>query len=104
MTTQIIDHNYNVVVRDEQGNEYLMYANRLHSERLDNWLEWHCNAGLDYILIEDNLRVYGAQCENDYLGTLFDDFALLDSPTVCRLSRCTNCTDDLLMTKSAPNK
>jgi len=51
MTTQIIDHNYNIIVRDEQGNEYLMYANRLHSEQLDNWLGWHCNAGLDYILI-----------------------------------------------------
>lgn len=99
MTTQIIDQNYNVVVQDEQGNEYLMYSNRLHFEQLDHWQGWQCNAGSDYILIDSQLNVYGAQCENDYLGKLFDDFKLLDGPTTCHLSRCTNCTDDLLITK-----
>jgi hypothetical protein len=98
---QIIDHNYNVIVRDEQGNEYLMYANRLHSEQLDYWKGWKCNAGSDYILIDSELNVYGAQCENDFLGVLFQDFKLLDQPTTCKLERCTNCTDDLLTIKSA---
>jgi hypothetical protein len=104
MTTYKIDHNYNLIATDSCGDQYLMYANRLHYEKLDHWQDWSCNAGYDCILIEGNLQVYSAQCENDFLGTLFEDFQLLDQPTVCRLPRCTNCTDDLLLTKMAPVK
>jgi len=100
MPAQIIDKNYNAIVHDEQGNEYRMYSNRLHIENLDNWQGWKCNAGSDYILIDSKLNVFGAQCENDFLGLLFEDFTLLDGPTTCKLPRCTNCTDDLLITKS----
>ena len=33
--------NYNCRITTDTGEEYLVYANWLHNERLDNWQGWH---------------------------------------------------------------
>ena len=92
--------NYNCRVTTDTGEEYLLYANWLHNEKLDNWQGWICEAGSTRLLIDKNLEIHSGECHNDYLGTV-DNFTLLEQ-TTCRRERCTGCTDDLIVAKHKP--
>jgi len=96
-----IDNNYNVRAWDDQGDCYLLFANRLHNEKLVNWKGWHCHAGVDMIVIDFNLNVYSGECKNDLLGNLDSDFRLIENYTICRMPTCNNCTSDLKVEKSS---
>jgi len=98
----IIDKNYNTVVTTEDGNEYLVFADRLHNESLDHWKGWRCAAGAEYLAIDPNFDVYGSMCKNDYLGNLESNFELLKNYTECKLPRCVLCTADLMIDKFKP--
>ena len=91
--------NYNVKITTETGEEFLVYANWLHNNHLDEWQGWRCEAGATRLLIDKDLKVYSGECKNDYLGSAIDGFELLDH-TICKQSRCTGCTDDLTIEKS----
>lgn len=80
-----------------------MNANTLHNNQIDCWQDWQCNAGHTRIYIKSNLDVYGGECLNDYLGRLDQDWQLLPESTVCKRTRCTGCTDDLLTPKRKNN-
>lgn len=94
-----IDNNYNVKVWDDNNNCYLMFANRLHNEKLDCWQGWHCRAGVDMIVIDFDLNVYGSECKNDLLGNLDSDFQLIEDYTTCGRTTCISCTNDLAVEK-----
>jgi hypothetical protein len=91
---------YNCEITLDNGEQYKISANWLHNNQLDNWKGWQCNAGFHRIDVDKNFDVYSAQCQNDYLGNLFTEWQPLDAPTICKKSRCTGCTDDLLITKA----
>lgn len=91
-------NNYNCQITTESGETYLIYANWLHNEKLDNWLGWSCEAGVTRLLIDKDLKVYSGECKNDYLGSAIDGFELLDY-AICKQIRCTGCTDDLVVAK-----
>jgi hypothetical protein len=90
--------NHNCKITTDQGNEYLVYANWMHNEEIDNFKNWKCDAGVTRISIDANLNVYSGECKNDYLGNAQSDFEL-NQQTVCKRERCTGCTDDLMVKK-----
>jgi len=94
--------NYNCKVTTESGEEYLVYANWLHNNNLDNWKGWSCEAGATRISIDQKLNVYSGECKNDYLGSAIGEFTLLEH-TICKQERCTGCTDDLMVAKNLPS-
>ena len=94
--------NYNCRITTDTGEEYLVYANWLHNERLDNWQGWHCEAGATRIAIDKNLEVWSGECHNDYLGSVLEDFVIFKHNSICKRDRCTGCTDDLILAKHKP--
>ena len=98
----IVDTNYNTRVTLENGDEYLMFADRLHTENLDHWKGWHCAAVMNYLIIDPKLDVYGSRCRNDFLGNLENNFTILDDYTICKRDRCVFCTADLMISKFRP--
>jgi hypothetical protein len=100
---QLKNHeNYNCRVTTDTGEEFLIYANWLHNNQMDNWKGWHCGAGATRLSIEENFDIYSAYCKNDYIGNALTGFELADY-TICKLDRCDGCTDDLLVEKHAPD-
>ena len=92
--------NYNCEVTLEDGSKFKVYANWMHNEKLDCWKGWKCKAGVSRIMIFDDM-VYSGECKNDFLGNL-DSWELNENFTLCDRSRCTGCTDDLVLEKYAP--
>lgn len=92
--------NYNCKVTTDTGDEYLLYANWLHNNQLDNWNGWQCDAGVTRILIDKHLNVHSGECLNDFLGNALTDFTIKDT-NICKRLTCTGCTDDLLTQKKA---
>ena len=90
---------YNCEIELDNGDKYRVGANWLHNENLDHWQDWSCDAGYRRLDIDKNFNVYSAQCKNDLLGNIFTDWAVLTEPTVCKFTRCTGCTDDLIQHK-----
>lgn len=83
----------------ENQSTHLLDANWLHNNNYDNWKDWNCFAGNDRIFIAADGTVYSGECCNDVLGNIDTEWHLLSQPTVCRRTRCTGCTDDLIITK-----
>lgn len=93
------DHKYyNCRIYLDDQTEFLVEANWLHNNNLDHWQGWQCNAGTDRIYIDPLGDVYSAECKNDYLGHIDQDWDL-QQPTQCKQTTCTGCTDDLLVAK-----
>jgi hypothetical protein len=90
--------NYNCKITTDDGQDYLVYANWLHNERLDNWQGWHCAAGATRFFINDKLEVWSGECKNDFLGNALTQWTV-KTHTVCKRETCTGCKDDLLVTK-----
>jgi len=81
-----------------------VFANWIHNNDLDHWNGWQCNAGVTRISIDKQCDVYSGECHNDFLGNaLAGDLKLLSEPTTCQQSRCTGCTDDLMVKKQKPS-
>ncbi len=97
--TSIIDQAYNCKVTCDNNEQFFINANRLHNLNLDHWAGWHCEAGMNRLWIEHDGSIYGSECKNDYLGNIFDEWKILTSPTICQKTRCTGCTDDLILKK-----
>ena len=96
---QFSDHQYyNCRVYLDDQTEFLVDANWLHNNQLDQWQNWQCNAGVERIHISSTGEVYSGECENDYLGHIDQDWNL-QQPTQCQRKTCTGCTDDLLVAK-----
>jgi len=95
--------NYNCTITTDSGKQYNVFANWIHNQQLDNWQGWQCNAGLTRLYIDKNGDVYSGECCNDHLGNVFlDTFKINTRPTTCQQSRCTGCTDDLVVKKQQP--
>jgi hypothetical protein len=92
------DLNYNSKVTFADNTTALIYATRLHNEKIDYWKGWQCAAGVDSIYIYEN-TVYGGECCNDKLGVLTQEWELIDDYTICKLERCSGCTVDLMQKK-----
>jgi len=90
---------YNCKVTTDSGQEFLLDANWIHNQQLDNWKNWSCNAGLDRIYINADLDVFGGECMNDHLGNILTEWDVLTAATTCQRARCTGCTDDLIQYK-----
>lgn len=92
------DHfDYNIKVTTDSGTQYKIFANWLHNNQFDHWKGWVCSAGATRLYVDKDFRVFGGECKNDQLGSVFD-FQLLTN-TVCKRDRCTGCTDDLMVAK-----
>jgi hypothetical protein len=94
--------NYNCKITTDSGEGYLVYANWIHNNQLDNWQGWQCEAGATRLFIDKDFSTYGGECKNDYLGSALDGFTILDT-TICKKIRCTGCTDDLIVAKNLPS-
>lgn len=90
--------NYNCEITTKSGKTYKIYANWLHNEDLNYWQGWECSAGATRLYIDKNFDIWSGQCRNDYLGNGLDKFDILEK-TICQRSRCTGCTDDLMVAK-----
>lgn len=94
------EHNCNIVVLTDKGNEYRIYANWLHNQNIDYFKDWHCEAGRQRIFIDVNSDVYSGECQNSLLGNLDSGWDLLEEDdAICHRTRCTGCTGDLLTYK-----
>jgi MoaA/NifB/PqqE/SkfB family radical SAM enzyme len=97
-------NNYNCTITTDLDCQYRVYANSLHNQQLDHWKGWQCNAGFTRLHIDKNGDVYSGECRNDFLGNVFDGtFEINKQPTICQRSRCTGCTDDLIVKKQKPS-
>ena len=101
MSTLSNHSNYNCRVLTDTGEEYLIYANWLHNNNQDHWQGWTCETGSTRLFIDKNLEVFGGECKNQYLGNALTGFITVEN-AVCKLPRCTGCTDDLMTSKSHP--
>jgi hypothetical protein len=90
--------NYNCKITTDMGEEYLVYANWIHNNRLDSWQGWSCDAGHTRFYIDKNFNVWDGECKNRQLGNVLTNWAPI-TDNVCRRSTCTGCTDDLLTRK-----
>lgn len=90
---------YNCEITLDNGETYRVSANWIHNNNLDHWQGWSCDAGYKRLHIDKDFNVYSAVCQNDKLGNLFGQWQVLDAPTRCQRSRCTGCTDDILIGK-----
>ena len=90
---------YNCEILLDDGTKYRVDANWLHNQKLDHWQGWECDVGNTRIFIDSDLSVYGGECMNDKLGDADQDWQLLEKSTICKKTRCTGCTDDLLIYK-----
>lgn len=90
---------YNCTIRLDNTQEFNINANWLHNESLDNWENWKCDAGHTRMYIDSNLDVYSGECCNDYLGNLQRTWEIMTIPSICKQTRCSSCTDDLLVKK-----
>jgi len=90
---------YNCEIVLNTGETYRVSANWLHNQNLDQWQDWSCSAGQKRIMIDENFDVFSGECLNDNLGNLLKDWSPLSNFTKCRQSRCTGCTDDLIVDK-----
>lgn len=100
-TTLSIQHkeNYNVSVIDEDGEEHLCHANDLQEWDIHHFKDWKCQAGVKYLYVTENGDAWGSQCENDYLGNVYEHVVMLCGWTVCKQEKCTGCTNDLAVKK-----
>jgi hypothetical protein len=90
---------YNCKVTTNTGQEFLVDANWIHNNGLDNWQNWTCNAGKDRIYIDSKLDVFNGECINDQLGNILTGWDIMTTATTCKKIRCTGCTDDLIQHK-----
>lgn len=90
--------NYNCEITTESGQTFRIYANWLHNENLDHWQGWECSAGSTRLYIDKNFDVWSGDCKNDFLGHALTEFEILEQ-TICKRTRCTGCTDDLVIAK-----
>lgn len=95
---------YNCEITLDNGEKYQISANWMHNNDLDHWKGWNCDAGYRRLDIDKNFDVYSAQCKNELLGNLFNEWSMYDSPSKCLRERCTGCTDDLLIGKQQSSK
>ena len=91
--------NYNCKILLNNDEEYVIYANWMHNNQLDNWKGWACEAGAARIFIDKNLNVWSGECKNDLLGSIDNGWNLYQSHSLCKRDRCTGCTDDLIVKK-----
>ena len=61
------------------------------------------NCELDGKIFSGNCIQYFGECKNDHLGSAISGFDLI-SHAVCQKEACTGCTDDLMVSKQAPNE
>lgn len=95
--------HYNCEIILSDNTKYRVEANWLHNEHLDNWRTWECNAGHKRLMIDSDLTVYSGECLNDNLGNITTGWIPLTKSTICKQTRCTGCTDDLLQYKRKLN-
>lgn len=91
---------YNCRVYLDDGTSFVMDANWLHNNNLDQWKDWNCYAGKDRLYIDPTGKIFGAECENDFIGHIDQDWELFEQPTVCKRTRCSGCADDLMVEKN----
>lgn len=91
---------YNCIVQLDSGETYMLAANWIHNQDLDHWQGWRCDAGYKRLMIDEKFEVYSGECLNNHLGNVLDNWSPLENSTVCYQSRCTGCTDDLLIAKT----
>ena len=91
--------NYNCEITLDTGQQYLVYANWIHNNRLDQWSGWSCSAGHTRFLIDKDFEIYSGECKNDHLGNVLSNWNI-KTDTLCKRNTCTGCTDDLLTEKS----
>lgn len=90
--------NYNCEITLDTGETYRVFADWIHNEDLDHWQNWHCEAGNTRFYIDKNFDVWSGMCKNDYLGNALDTWDP-KSDVLCKRSRCSSCTDDLMVGK-----
>jgi hypothetical protein len=94
------NHNNNCLIELDDGREYLIYANWMHNQQIDNFKGWRCDAGVTRITIDQTGQIFSGECHNNNLGHLDTGWELLDeSIAICKRDRCSACTDDLLIKK-----
>jgi hypothetical protein len=90
--------NYNCTITLDSGEQYNVYANWIHNQGLDQWQNWHCDAGHTRFYIDKNFDIWSGECKNDHLGNIITGWNL-KTDTTCNRPTCTGCTDDLITTK-----
>jgi len=90
--------NYNCKITTDNDQEYLVYANWIHNNRLDNWKGWHCDSGFTRFYIDKNFDIWNGECQNTQLGNVLGEWEIC-TDNICKLETCTGCTDDLIVKK-----
>jgi len=100
----IIDHDYNCLITDTEGQQYYVSGTSLYNNHLIKWKGWKCSSGINSIYINAKMEIFGAKCCNDKLGSLSEGIELLSEYTTCNQEQCRPCVVGLQADKYDPTK
>jgi len=83
-----------------KDRELMMHANDVIKKHLNQYKNWHCNAGLESLMINWDGDVHRATCRvGGTLGNIYtNSFVVPTSPVICDRNYCT-CAADIPLTK-----
>jgi MoaA/NifB/PqqE/SkfB family radical SAM enzyme len=95
--TSTVQPNTVLIYKDR---EEMMHANDVIKKHLNQYKNWHCNAGLESLMINWDGEVHRATCRvGGTLGNIYtNSFVVPTSPVICDRNYCT-CAADIPLTK-----
>lgn len=95
--TSTVEPNTVLMYKDR---EVMMHANDVIKKHLNQYNGWHCNAGLESLMINWDGDVHRATCRvGGTLGNIYtNSFVVPTSPVICDRNYCT-CAADIPLTK-----
>jgi len=90
----------NTILMFKDSDTVILLANDVIKKKLNQYKNWHCNAGLESLMIDWNGEVYRATCRvGGTLGNIYSNsFIIPTSPVICSRNHCT-CAADIPLTK-----
>lgn len=91
----------NLARRGQIINEQSTLLNQSHLliNKQNQYIDWQCYGGLEYIVIDQYGNIYTSQCRQNPLGNIQDaQISWPEHPQICRKKSCF-CSSDLFLTK-----
>lgn len=90
-------------ILDDKGNTTIAHPLILRNFDKNRFLGWQCSMGIKNVSIKYAGNVYGAHCEQLYLGSVYDYEKIQwpNEPSICRDEFCP-CASDMIIDKKSP--
>lgn len=88
----------------EDRTTELIKAGDLVTKKMNAWNSWHCNIGLELLVIDINGDIFRSWCgQASKIGNIGDDMIPFpQTPHICSVDWCPGGITDMMISKSAP--